>query len=120
MNRTERSDLERLRDARDFAHHARNNAGGLRADVLANAPQPLHAALYDLLVIGETLNNVSKEVKSAAPTLGWRPVYSLRNIIVHAYWRIDLELIADIIKNRLDPLVADIDRLIAFIERTEK
>jgi uncharacterized protein with HEPN domain len=120
MNHTERSDLERLRDARDFARHARDNAGGLRADILASVPQPLHAALYDLLVIGETLNKVSNEVKSAAPSLGWRPIYSLRNIIVHACWRIDLELIADIIKNRLNPLNADLDQLIDFVERTEQ
>jgi len=120
MNHTERSDLERLRDARDFASHAQNNAGGLRADVLASVPQPLHAALYDLVIIGETLNKVSKEIKSAAPTLGWTAIYSLRNILVHAYWRVDLELIAGIIKNRLDPLIADLDQLIDFVERTEK
>ena len=119
MNHTERSDLERLRDARDFARHALDNAGGLRADVLATVAQPLHAALYDLIVIGETLNKVSNEVKSAAPALGWRPIYRLRNIIVHAYWRVDLELIAGIVANRLDPLIADLDRLTAFIERAE-
>jgi uncharacterized protein with HEPN domain len=119
MNHTERSDLERLRDARDFARHAQNNAGGLQADVLASVPQPLHAALYDLVIIGETLNKVSNEIKSAAPSLGWRSIYNLRNIVVHAYWRVDLELIADVIENRLEPLIADLDQLIAFVERTE-
>ena len=39
-----RSDLERLRDACDFARHARNNAGGLSGDMLAAAIQPQHAA----------------------------------------------------------------------------
>jgi hypothetical protein len=29
-----RSDLERLRDARDFARYAQDNAGGLTADIL--------------------------------------------------------------------------------------
>jgi uncharacterized protein with HEPN domain len=115
-----RSDLDRLRDAREFAWHAQNNAGGLSAEVLADAKQPQHAALYDLAVIGETLNKVSGEVKSAAPDLGWRSIANLRNHIVHAYWQVDLKIIADVIQNRLDPLIEKLDRLIAFVERSEK
>jgi uncharacterized protein with HEPN domain len=80
-----RSDLDRLRDARDFARHARNNAGGLPADILADAKQPQHAALYDLVVVGEALSKVSSEVKSAALALPWRAIINLRNIIVHSY-----------------------------------
>jgi uncharacterized protein with HEPN domain len=114
-----RSDLERLRDARDFARHAQGNAGGLPADILADALQPQHTALYDLVVIGETLNRVSAELRSAAPDLPWQSVIDLRNFIVHAYWQIDLEIIADVIENRLDPLVAELEKLIAIVERAE-
>jgi uncharacterized protein with HEPN domain len=115
-----RSDLERLRDARDFAQFARGNAGGLPADILAGARQPQHAALFDLVIIGETLNKVSTEVQKAAPNLPWRQVVDVRNIIVHSYWLIDLEIIADVIKNRLDPLIEELERLIGFVERAEK
>lgn len=115
-----RSDLERLRDARDFAGYALDNAGGLSAEILADARQPLHAALFDLMVIGETLNKISAEVKSAAPAMEWRLIADMRNLIVHAYWQIDLEIIADVIKHRLDPLIAELNTLITFVERTEK
>ncbi len=115
-----RSDLERLRDARDFAQYAQDNAGGLPGDILAGAKQPQHAALFDLAVIGETLNKVSSEVKSAAPDLAWRQIANLRNVIIHSYWLIDLEIIADVINNRLDPLIEELEALIAFVERTDK
>lgn len=115
-----RYDLDRLRDARDFARHAEDDAGGLDADVLAGAGQPQRAAFYDLAIIGETLNKVSGEIKSAAPNLPWRPLADLRNFIVHAYWQIDLEIVADVIKNRLDPIIAELDRLIAFVARSER
>lgn len=80
-----RSDLDRLRDAREFARCAQDNAGGLSSIALAKATQPQHAALYDLAVIGETLNKVSAGVKSSAPEIEWRIFYDFRNIIVHAY-----------------------------------
>jgi uncharacterized protein with HEPN domain len=115
-----RSDIDRLRDACDFARHAQYDAGGLSAVVLADAPQPLHAALYDLIVIGETLNKVSAEVKSAAPNLGWKPIINMRNILVHAYWRVDLALVAEVIERRLDPLITELEQLIAFVERSEQ
>lgn len=115
-----RSDVERLRDARAFARHAQANAGGLTAANLAGALQRQHAALYDLVIIGETLHRVSAEIKAAAPAIDWRDVSDLRNYIVHSYWQIDFEIVADVVKNRLDPLIAELDTLIALVERVEK
>jgi uncharacterized protein with HEPN domain len=115
-----RSDLEGLHDAREFARYAQNNAAGLAAHALAEATQPQHAALYDLAVIGETLNKVSIEVKSATPGIEWREFYDLRSFIVHAYWQLDLEIVADVINSRLDPLIAELGRLIAFVEHSER
>jgi uncharacterized protein with HEPN domain len=115
-----RSDLDRLRDARDFAGYVRDDAGGLSGDVLAHAKQPQHAALFDLIVIGETLGKVSAEVRSAAPDLPWNSIINLRNIIVHSYWQIDLEIIANVIENDIDPLIAELTRLTAFVERMDK
>jgi uncharacterized protein with HEPN domain len=115
-----RSDLERLRDARDFARFAQDDAGGLSASALADAIQPQHAALYDIAIIGEVLNKDSGEIKSAAPDIEWRLIADLRNIIVHAYWQVDLAIIANIIEHRLDPLIAELNKLIAFVERSER
>lgn len=115
-----RSDLDRLRDARDFARHVLDDAGGLSSDVLAVTRQPQHAALYDLVVIGETLGKVSAEVKTAAPHIDWKTIRDLRNILVHAYWQVDLGIIAGIIENRIDPLIADLESLIALLERSDQ
>jgi uncharacterized protein with HEPN domain len=115
-----RSDLDRLRDARAYAQHALSNTAGLRAEALARAIQSQHAALYDLVIIGETLHRVSAEIKGAAPAMEWRGYSDLRNYIVHSYWQIDFEIVAEIIRTRLAPLVAELDTLIAFVERSER
>ncbi len=115
-----RSDLERLRDAREFARYARDDAGDLPADTLATARQLRHAALYDLVVIGETLGRVSAEVKGLGHDIPWREISNLRNILIHSYWQVDLEIIANVVRDRLDPLVQELDKLIALVERNSQ
>jgi uncharacterized protein with HEPN domain len=114
-----RTDLDRLRDARAYARYALDNAGSLSAEGLAETTQPQHAALYNLVIVGETLHRVSAEVKGAAPAMEWRGYSDLRNYIVHSYWQIDFAIIAEVIRNRLDPLISELDPLIAFVERAE-
>jgi uncharacterized protein with HEPN domain len=57
------------------------------------------------------LNKVTPEIKAVAPNLPWKAAIKQRNVIVHGYWQIDLEIIADVIKN---------DKLIAVVERMGK
>jgi uncharacterized protein with HEPN domain len=115
-----RTDLERLCDARDFARHALSHAAGLSADVLAGALQPQHAAIYALAIVGEALGKISMELRSAAPAIPWNAINALRNHVVHAYWQIDLNIIADVIENRINPLVAELDKLIELLEREDQ
>jgi len=110
-----RSDIDRLRDARDFARHAQDNAEGLGPIGLLGADRHRHAALYDLVVLGEAFSKVSPEIKAAAPAIPWRSVIALRNIIVHSYCQIDLDMIGDVIDNRIGPLIDQLDELIALI-----
>jgi uncharacterized protein with HEPN domain len=114
-----RSDLDRLRDARHFAHEAIGHATGLSAEVLATATQPQHAALYALTIVGETLGKIPTDLRNEAPKIRWRAITALRNHVVHAYWQVDLEIIADVIENRLDPLIEELNKLIAFVERID-
>jgi uncharacterized protein with HEPN domain len=114
-----RSDLDRLKDARRFAQDAVSHAIGLSADVLAEALKPQHAALYALMVVGEALSQIPVDLRTEAPNVVWKAIIGLRNHLIHAYWQIDLEIIADVIKNRIDPLVTELDKLIVLVERID-
>lgn len=61
------------------------------------------------------MNKVSPEIK--VPAIDWRDISDFRNHIVHSYWRIDFEIVADVIRNRLGGLIAELDRLIPLVER---
>jgi hypothetical protein len=40
--------------------------------------------------------------------------------VVHAYWQIDFEIIAEVIENRVAPLIAELDKRIVLSERTDR
>jgi uncharacterized protein with HEPN domain len=98
-------------------HNVTQEVSGLRGWL--KRPKYCNAALYNLVIVGETLHRVSAAVKGAAPTMEWRGYSDLRNYIVYSYCQIDLEVIADVIQNRLGSLIAELDTLIAFVERAE-
>lgn len=114
-----RTPLERLGDARVYARQAVVDASGLDPEVLAEAKQPLHAALYDLLVVGAALGKLPDEWRSLTPDILWIAIGGLRNRIAHASWQIDLTIVADMIAHRIQPLIDAIDRLAETVKRAE-
>jgi uncharacterized protein with HEPN domain len=56
---------------------------------------------------------ISDETRAAAPEIPWAKVIALRNFIAHQYFRVDLEIIRDIVKQELDELDVVAARLIA-------
>jgi uncharacterized protein with HEPN domain len=99
-----RSDRERLDDARAFIRHARAHLGAIDGQALAGYPEAAHAVTYALVVIGEALGQVSPDIKSLAPAVPWRAIKDVRNRLVHAYWTIDLAIIAGMVAQELGPL----------------
>lgn len=66
------------------------------------------AVLRNLAVIGEAVRALPSETRDRAPEVAWGAIAGLRNVVVHEYFRIDPELILDIVDNQLGPLA---DRL---------
>jgi uncharacterized protein with HEPN domain len=73
---------EAMADARTFAE------GHDLEDFLENR-QLRYAIERALEIIGEATSNLSEEVKGRAPSLPWREMRGLRNIVAHAYHRVD-------------------------------
>ena len=53
---------------------------------------------------------------SLYPTTPWKQIIGMRNIISHEYLSIDPELVLDITRSELHPLLTDIRRILADID----
>lgn len=47
-------------------------------------------------VIGEAVKNIPQEIKNRYPDIPWKRVAGMRDILIHEYWGIDINLIWEV------------------------
>jgi len=70
---------------------------------LANSEKRF-ATIKQIEIIGEACNAITVELKSAYPLIPWKPIVAFRNISIHEYFGVNLQLIWEIAKNDLPDL----------------
>ena len=45
-----------------------------------------HAVVYNIMVIGEAANLLTKEFRDEHPEVPWRDIVDMRNVLVHGYF----------------------------------
>jgi uncharacterized protein with HEPN domain len=70
------------------------------------------AVLRNLEVIGEAATHIPKEIKDKFPEVPWRDISGFRIVVAHHYWKINFDIINDIIKNKLDELKSKINKIL--------
>lgn len=75
------------------------------------------AILRNLAVIGEAVRALPAETREAMPDVPWAAISGLRNVVVHEYFRVNPDLIRDIVDNQLGPLADQLQQ--ADVEQAE-
>lgn len=70
------------------------------------------AVLRNLEVIGEAVKQLPVDVRSAHSDVEWQKIAGLRDILIHAYFGVDLDIIWDVVANKLPALEARVRRIL--------
>ena len=92
----------------DIAHFTR----GMSFDAFSADKKTVKAVLYSIAVIGEAARQVPAEVQKQNPEIPWREMADIRNVIVHEYFGIDLDILWAAITVELPPLVSSLRRML--------
>ena len=78
------------------------------------------AIVYQLVIIGEAANMLTKEIREARPQTPWREIVSMRNFIVHGYNVVDKNEVWSVIHDDLLPLKQQIEEYIEELGFTDE
>lgn len=76
---------------------------GLTADQFRQDDKTIDAVVRNLEIIGEAAKNVADDAR-AKIAVDWKRMAGLRDVLIHGYFGIDLEIIWDIVENKIPTL----------------
>ena len=71
----------------------------------------------NLEIIGEASHHIPESFKKNYPKIPWRQMKDVRNVLIHEYYKIDLDILYRIAKNRLPKLRRIIIKILDSIEK---
>ncbi len=71
------------------------------------------AVIRRLEIIGEAAKNVPQEIKLKNKTIEWKKVSGLRDILIHEYFGVDIDILWDIIQNKLPGLKTETSAILS-------
>ncbi len=90
----------------------KENTKDLNYEEFKNSEWDVSAVVRNLEVIGEAVANLPDDFKKEHPEVEWRDIKGFRNIAIHQYWKVDKEIVWEIIQEELDPLQKKIKKIL--------
>lgn len=103
--------LEAIRNIESFLHEM--NFTDFSGSVLHRS-----AVERQLEIIGEATVNLSETLKLSYPEVDWRPIKRFRNVIVHEYFGVSVQILWGVIQKELPVLESQISQILKEITGT--
>jgi uncharacterized protein with HEPN domain len=82
----------------------RNYTAGLTRDEFDQDDKTIDAVIRNLEIIGEAAKMIPEFIRATHPSIEWKKIAGLRDILAHQYFGVDLDIVWDILQNKLPDL----------------
>lgn len=101
-----------LKDIIDAINNIEDYVTNLSLDDFKNEKMRVDAVTRNFTILGEAVSQLPPEIIEKHLSVPWIEVKNFRNVIVHKYHILDLDIMWDIIENKLNPLKEQITKIL--------
>ncbi len=106
----------RLEDIRDALSLVEEYVEGVDYPSWTKDRKTVDAVIRNLQIIGEAANHIPSSVQDTYAAIPWQEMKGMRNILVHEYFGVDLDVLWKTVKSDLPQLKVQIDRLLSEVQ----
>lgn len=110
-------DIERLVHIEASIGHVMDFLEGKTFEEMKSDVMCYHAVVYNIMIIGEAANMLTKEFREEHTETPWRNIIDIRNVLVHGYYTASPLFIWETYTNDLGPLLEQVKKYIAELQK---
>lgn len=100
----QRDPLVFLDDILEACGAVESYTAGMTLDAFRADRKTIDAVVRNLEIIGEAAKKLPHEVRLAIPEVDWQRIAGLRDIIIHAYFAVDVDIVWNVARERVPDL----------------
>ena len=104
---SKRSDRLYCRDILESGAAIRSYVEGIDFNAFVRDRMRYSAVIREFEIIGEAVGKLASELKCAYPDVPWQDIKDFRNLLVHEYFGVDLEIVWNTVQDDL-PLLMEV------------
>jgi uncharacterized protein with HEPN domain len=70
------------------------------------------AVLHQIQILGEAASRIPLVEQEAMPSIPWREIVGFRNVVVHAYMSVDLDIVWEVVRRQLVDLLPTLEQIL--------
>lgn len=112
----QRTHVDYLRDMLDHIQMAEQFTTGIDYDAFCTNTEKTLAVIRALEVIGEAAKHLPMSVQQHSPEVPWRNIVGMRDVLIHHYFGVDLEVVWKTVQQDLPRLRVAVARMLADLD----
>ena len=102
----------RINDILDCINRIERYTRGYSLEDFRKDDKTIDSVLRNLEIIGEAARFVPADVQAKYPHVAWREMQAMRNIVIHEYHGLNIEIIWQTVQENLPPLVPALEQIL--------
>lgn len=102
-----------IEDMIEAAARLASYTDGLGFESFVGDRRTIDAVVRNLEILGEAAKRVPESMRARASEVDWRKIAGMRDVLAHAYFQIDCEIVWDAATSKVPGIVPSLRRLLA-------